>query len=565
MKNFLKNILKVYSAINLFKGKLMLISFITIISVILELVGLGIFIPIIDFLTNDRSIIDNDYFPDVIRFGSKTTLLVISLIAILGIFLFKAFINIYLSFLQAKLQSDIVIKISMMVFKSILMRPYEKFIQENNSSYLSVILNEVEQFSELVKYIITLLLEILVLFGILIILILIQPISTIIIIGISSIYFILMKITFRKRLISWGENRQKYQDYMFRDVKNGLSSIVFIKIKKIENYFLNIFNNSIYNRNIYINKQYTFSQFPRITLELVGIFTLCIIICINIFFIKLDFNLVINQLVFFVIALTRIMPSLNRIFTSYNFINYSDSVINKIFLFINKEKNKDDKSLIHQSRVEFKHHIQLKDVSYIYPDTKNIILNRINLKIKRNSILGIFGKSGSGKSTLINLLMGLIKPISGSILLDDIEINDNKLDSYQKMIGFVSQKTPIIIGSIKENIIFGNNGYTLEDLKWAIKSAKLEDFIKKKENQLNSIIGEEGSTISGGEIQRIGIARALLNKPKILILDEATNALDEKTEKSILNSIIGLKSELTIIIVSHDRRVLDISDKLYNI
>ena len=118
-----------------------------------------------------------------------------------------------MSFLQARLQSDIDIKISMMVFKSILMKPYEKFIQENNTSYTSVILNEVEQFSELVKYIITLFLEILVLFGIFAILITIQPISTVIILAISLIYFILMKIIFRKRLVSWGENRQKYQDF----------------------------------------------------------------------------------------------------------------------------------------------------------------------------------------------------------------------------------------------------------------------------------------------------------------------------------------------------------------
>ena len=563
MNNFLKNILKVYSVINLFKSKLILISFITTLSVILELIGLGIFIPIIDFLTNDKALIGYHYIPDEIRLASKRTILLISIIIILIVFTFKASINIFLSFLQARLQSDIDIKISMMVFKSILMKPYEKFIQENNTSYTSVILYEVEQFSELVKYIITLLLELLVLFGIFSILIIIQPISTVIILAISLIYFILMKIIFRKRLIFWGENRQKYQDFMFRDVKNGLSSIVFIKIKKIEKYFLNIFNDSIKNRNLYINKEYTFSQFPRITLELMGVFTLCVILYINIFLIELTFNLVINQLVFFVVALTRVMPSLNRIFTSYNFINYSDSVINKIFSTLNNENK--NSFLKQNTFLEFKNLIELKKVSYKFPNSKNMILDKINLKIKKNSILGIYGKSGSGKSTLINLIMGLIKPINGSFSIDGLEINNEGLDSYQKMIGLVSQKTPIIIGSIKENICFGNNKYSSDDLKWAIKLAKLEEFINKKENQLDSIIGEEGSTISGGETQRIGIARALLNKPKILILDESTNALDKKTEESILNTIKGLKSELTIVIVSHDRKVLDISDRLYNL
>lgn len=159
--------------------------------------------------------------------------------------------------------------------------------------------------------------------------------------------------------------------------------------------------------------------------------------------------------------------------------------------------------------------------------------------------------------------MGLISPCIGEILIDRKPLSTSNIFSYQEMIGFVSQKTTIINGSIKENICFGNTDYNSNDLNKAIKLAELENFINKQKHKTDAIIGEDGSTISGGEIQRIGIARALLNKPKILILDEATNALDKKTEDLILGTIKKLTSELTVIIVSHDDKVLDVADEIY--
>ena len=133
--------------------------------------------------------------------------------------------------------------------------------------------------------------------------------------------------------------------------------------------------------------------------------------------------------------------------------------------------------------------------------------------------------------------MGLMKPSEGEIFIDKNILNLKSISSYQEMIGFVSQKTTIINGSIKENICFGNSEYKPIDLKKAIELAELENFIQKQKEKIETLIEEDGTTISGGEIQRIGIARALLSNPKILILDEATNALDKNTEKLILKTI----------------------------
>ena len=372
-----------------------------------------------------------------------------------------------------------------------------------------------------------------------------------------------MKFFFKKRLIKWGENRQIYQDLIYRDIKNGLSSIVFIKIKKAKNYFLDSFNNNLKTRNFFTKRQYAFSQFPRISLELMSILILCVIILANIFFRNITFEEITNQLIFFVISLTRLLPSFNRIFSSYNFINYSEAVINKIYNLIKEDKPEKNSFMTSSEKILFQNKISFKNISYVYPNSKKYILKDIDLTVNNNSIFAIAGKSGSGKTTLINLMMGLISPCVGEILIDGKPLTNSNIFSYQEMIGFVSQKTTIINGSIKENICFGNTDYNSNDFNKAIKLAELENFINKQKNKTDAIIGEDGSTISGGEIQRIGIARALLNKPKILILDEATNALDKKTEELILGTIKKLTSELTVIIVSHDDKVLDVADEIY--
>ena len=195
----------------------------------------------------------------------------------------------------------------------------------------------------------------------------------------------------------------------------------------------------------------------------------------------------------------------------------------------------------------------------------NIVLDDISLDVAKSEMVFILGPSGSGKSTLINLIMGLINPSEGEIFIDKNILNSENIDSYQEMIGFVSQKTTIINGSIKENICYGKSNFMPNDIIRSIKLAELENFVIKQKDKIETIISEDGTTISGGEIQRIGIARALLSRPKILILDEATSALDKNTEEMILKTIKNLKAKLTVILVSHDKSVLNVADEIYYI
>jgi ABC-type bacteriocin/lantibiotic exporter with double-glycine peptidase domain len=205
-------------------------------------------------------------------------------------------------------------------------------------------------------------------------------------------------------------------------------------------------------------------------------------------------------------------------------------------------------------------------VSFKYDLSNDFIFENIHLIINKNEAIGICGDSGSGKSTLLNIITFLLKPTSGKILVDKKPL-ESIYKLFQSRIGYVPQKTYLIDGTVIENIIFGQNekSYDHDLFNSVIVDSDLKKFIDNMSEKEKTYIGERGTRLSGGQQQRIGIARALYKKPDILILDEATNALDEYSEKEIFNTINNFKNKITIIIVSHNKSVLENADKVYKI
>ena len=194
------------------------------------------------------------------------------------------------------------------------------------------------------------------------------------------------------------------------------------------------------------------------------------------------------------------------------------------------------------------------------------IFDNLNITIENGSIVGLIGNSGEGKSTLINLLSGLLKPTSGEILVDGTNIASN-ITSWQRQIGYIPQKIFISDETLEENIAFGisKNEIDPHKLEEVIKASQLSDFVKNSSGGLTEILGETGDKISGGQIQRIAIARSLYINPKLLILDESTNSLDLENANKIIQSLIDLKNKLTIIIIAHDKKHLEKCNLIYEI
>jgi ABC-type multidrug transport system fused ATPase/permease subunit len=258
----------------------------------------------------------------------------------------------------------------------------------------------------------------------------------------------------------------------------------------------------------------------------------------------------------------KIIPSINKIIFSLQHLKFylpvSEIVINDLKL------KRDQLKEIHQ-KVSGKWKIQITNLSYSYPKSKKIVFKNINLNIDKFDIIGLTGSSGSGKSTFINCLIGLLNPTKGEIKLDSKNIFDN-LKSWQNKIGYVPQQVFLTDDNIFSNIAFGieNKKINKNKIFQASKISQLNNFLKKKEDYFK-VIGERGVRISGGQIQRVGIARALYNEKDILIFDESTSSLDLETEEKFFKSIENFKRKKTIIIISHKLNTLKICDQVFKL
>ena len=207
----------------------------------------------------------------------------------------------------------------------------------------------------------------------------------------------------------------------------------------------------------------------------------------------------------------------------------------------------------------------MKKISFNYKKNSKFNISNINFTIKKGESIGIVGPSGSGKSTILNIILGLLKPNSGEILFDDLSIKE--IEGWNKNVGYVPQNVYLTDDTIYNNIAFGvgKDKNKFKKVGVSLKKAQLNNFIATLPNKENTIVGEKGVRLSGGQIQRIGIARALYHNPKILVLDEASSALDYKTEESLMSAVNLLKGKTTMIIVTHRLSTVEKCDKIIEI
>ena len=209
--------------------------------------------------------------------------------------------------------------------------------------------------------------------------------------------------------------------------------------------------------------------------------------------------------------------------------------------------------------------IDFEDVAFRYDSTGQEAIEHINLSMKKGETVAFVGPSGSGKSTLIKLLVGLYHPSAGTIRYNNTLVSDLDLENLRSQLGLVTQETHLFAGSIRENLMFVNPSATEEELRSVLKKSSCDGLMKRAQNGLDTYIGEGGVKVSGGEKQRLAIARSLLRNPKMLIFDEATSALDSITEDDIIQTIKAISSskEHLVVMVAHRLSTVMHSDRIY--
>jgi ABC-type multidrug transport system fused ATPase/permease subunit len=206
--------------------------------------------------------------------------------------------------------------------------------------------------------------------------------------------------------------------------------------------------------------------------------------------------------------------------------------------------------------------ITFRDVSFKYPNSEEWVLRHIDLHIRKGRTVALVGRSGAGKSTLADLLPGFYHPTVGQICIDGTDIMDIPLPALRKLMGVVSQEAILFNDTIYQNIVFGAEGVTTEQVEQAARIANAHEFILATEQGYNTVIGDRGAKLSGGQRQRLTIARAVLNNPPILILDEATSALDSEAEKLVQDALIKVMKGRTAIVIAHRLSTIQHADEI---
>mgnify|MGYP001018540295 FL=1 len=540
--------------------ELYFLFFLILIAAVLEVLGLSLIIPLIDAVLNkDHKFIA--FISD--RFNFDNIEIILLLIFILFYFL-KTLFLIFLSYRKSFLAANIQKFISKNLYEGYIQQDYQDHQDSKSSEQIRNIVQEATLFSQVVGAYLLLATECFVLLAIITFLIFYNLKATLIIFITTSIVALVIFYLPNKRLKFWGKKRQYHDDKKIKFIQDAFGSFKDIKIRSLENFFIsNFFSHNSKSAN-FIAKMVFVGQIPRLFLEFFGVLCICGFTVLLLFLNK-DYSEILPLIIIFTIAGIRLLPSFTKLIAGLQKIKFSSVVVKLIHheLVICKNNKKKEKK---DTKIIFNDILEVSNLSFKYNDGHTEILKNINFKIKFGEVVGIIGLSGAGKSTLVNLITGLNIPSKGNIIVDKKNININ-LHSWYQNIGYIPQNIYLSDDTIKNNIAYGIEPSEINEssLEYAIEKSNLKFFIESLDKGIDTAVGELGNKISGGQKQRIGIARALYNRPKLLILDEATNSLDQETENKILEELKILKGKITILFITHRLSTLSFCNKIFRI
>jgi len=554
------------------KKSFIILLFVIFITALLETLGVLSILPFVAVLSNPKLIETNVFLNTIYQ---KTSLIGIvdetKFIIFLGsLSFFGIIISITLRMTSIYLTGRFSFRkessISTSLMKSYLHQPYVWFLSQNSSNISKTILAEVNHVVHgALGPAVNLLSHSLLTFFLFLMLFLINPILTLTIsLGLSISYGLIYYLT-RHYLFRLGSDRLQSNTNRFFILNEAFGAFKAVKIGGLEKNYVKNFTKSAhqYAKTLSISQIFIFT--PRFILEGIA-FGGMIVIVILLINQGRGFTNIIPILTVYVFAGYRLIPSLQQIYAAFSQLRFSKESLNilyrdiKSFSYFESASSKIDP-------MKFVKNIKLNNICYQYPNNQKLTLKNINITIPINHKIGIVGVTGSGKTTLVDIIIGLINPKIGTISVDDNPVNDSNKRSWQKNIGYVPQQIYLADKSIKNNIAFGLNSedINLEQVKLVAKISNLHEYVMNElPENYNTIVGERGVRLSGGQIQRIGIARALYHNPQLIVFDEATSSLDNFTEKVVMEAIDNLNNKnVTIIHIAHRLDSLKNCNKIY--
>ena len=549
------------------KIKLVFLSLLIVLNSFSEVFSLAALVPFLMVLNHPEKLIDYSFINKVfIYFGfqqSSDLLLPVTFIFIISV-LTAGSIRLLNLWYSGRISVEIGTDISREIYRRILLQDYSYHLQKESSEIITILTSFISQTISVLRTILNLLTSLVIAIGIIFSLFLINwhiALTSLLIFGFS---YLILALFVRSILISNSKTVADACERQIQILQESLGGIRDIILDSNQNTFLEIFKNIDRSFRFKANQNQFIGAFPKYIIESLGL----IILAFFAFYIVSNNEqgiVVIPFLGAFALGAQKLLPSLQQIYSGWSTVN---SCLVELNVILEMLKQPIPLNSISENYFNVFNSFNFENVSFKYSVNDKYAIKNINFNLKYGEMIGLMGANGSGKSTTVDLIMGLLKPTSGKIFVDGNDLHDiksnNRINSWRSLIAHVPQNVFISSSTVRDNIAFGMSNEIVDEERiiLAAKQSFSYDFIKKLPLGFDTKLGERGANLSGGQLQRIGLARALYKKSNVLILDEATSALDKETEQKVLNSISKLKNHKLIIIISHKKSILKNCDRL---
>lgn len=542
----------------------------------LDIVGLGIVFPYISLLLepNDQTESYVLTFADLFFKDSNTTeiILIIGLLLVV-VFVSKMFYSLFVNWkiLNFSYEKGAKIRTALMVrYQNI---PYGEYLNRNSADYINSIQLLSAQFAQnTMQAILRFLSEGIMLLAILTYLAWTNPTALCILLSlVGGVVFLYDKL-FRKKITAYGKSTTEHQSKLVKGTNESIEGLKEIRILGIEPFFLKKVKESAYTYAKLFAKSQVLGLAPRYILE----FCLILFIVIFVFITILggfELKSIVPSLTVFAVSSLRLIPAANSISNGIAQMRFGRHATQLIYDDLASDLENTPESL-HSNATDRSNPVEsevfssleLSEISFSYPSSDKPVLDKVSLSINAGEIIGIVGSTGSGKTTLINVMLGLLKSSSGQTLVNGNSVADN-LQALRRIVAYLPQQIFLTDDSLRNNIALGIQSNKISDRKiWTIlEKVRLKEFVEDLPEGLDTMVGEHGMRLSGGQCQRVALARSLYHDRSMLVLDESTSSLDGETEKRIITELKELRGEKTIVMIAHRLTTLQHCDRIYSL
>lgn len=546
---------------------------------LLETVGVSMLLPVVQAIMDPEQLMENELVGKVtkaLHIETSRQLIILMLGALIALYVVK---NAYLLF-QTYVQNTFVTRnrnrMISRVMREFLNRPYEEYLGADIPTVFRLTDSDIPNAFQLILVMIQMVTEIVVAGFLCIVLVVVSPVMSLFIFCIFLGMTLMITKVLKPRLNAIGHKNQQIQSRIAKWRIQSIYGLKDVKVLHREEFFVrNYYESGAIGADVARNYA-VFNNLPRLLIE--TIFMASMLLFIMLYMLRGgNITVLIPQLSAFAVAGIRVMPGTNRINTYLSEIAYSQPCLDYLYENLTANMKMDVNGSVtglargggaqtQEVRPHLQDKIVLDHITYAYPNTEKNIFTDAHMEVKKGQSVGIMGPSGAGKSTVVDILLGLLRVQEGTITCDGANIFDNYADWLSK-IGYIPQSIYLIDESIRDNIAFGIDGDKIDDRRiWEVlEEAQLKEFVEELPEGLDTTIGDRGVRISGGQRQRLGIARALYHNPEILVFDEATSALDNDTEKAVMDAINNFHGRKTMVIIAHRLNTIAKCDVIYKV